>query len=113
MHSQAVLKIEGQILSVIEFTMEINRRRYNLALKENSLFLPYPARNLLVKLQETNAGVDQNVKTVAAEFHTSSKEYLEQWCQLNSNKYFFTKFSRRLPLMKKINCHVISTASED
>lgn len=82
---QAVLKIEGQNVSAIESAKEINRLRDNLALKENSLFLPHTVRNLLVKLQETDAAIDQqNVKTAAAEFYKTSKEYLEQWCQFNT-----------------------------
>lgn len=67
---------------------EINRLRYNL--KENTIFLPHIVRNLLVKLQESEAAVDQqNVRTVAAEFYKTSKEYLEQWCQFNTELEVF------------------------
>lgn len=87
---QAVLKIEGQNVSAIESAKEINRLRDNLALKENSVFLPHTVRNLLVKLQNTDAAVDeQSVKTAAAEFYKTSKEYLEQWCQFNTELEVF------------------------
>lgn len=92
MHAQAaifhqtVLKIEGQNVSAIESTKEINRLRDNLALKENSVFLPYTVR---VKLQETDAAVAQSVKAGAVEFYKTSKEYLEQWCQFNTDLEVF------------------------
>lgn len=87
---QAVLKIEGQNVSAIESANEINRLRDNLELKENSIFLPHSVRNLLVKLQKTDVAVDeQNVKTAAADFYKTSKEYLEQWCQFNAQLAVF------------------------
>lgn len=95
MHAQAatfhqtVLKIEGQNVSAIESTKEINRLRDNLALKESSVFLPHAVRNLMVKLQETDADVVQNVKAAATEFYKTSKEYLEQWCQFDTDLEVF------------------------
>ena len=87
---EAVLKIEGQNVSAIETAKEINRLRDNLALKENTIFLPHMVRSLLVKLHETEAAIDeQNVKTAAAEFYRTSKEYLEQWCQFNTELEVF------------------------
>lgn len=87
---EAVLKIEGQNVSAIESAKEINRLRDSLALKENTIFLPHIVRNLLVKLQESEAAVDQqNVRTAAAEFYKTSKEYLEQWCQFNTELEVF------------------------
>lgn len=95
MHAQAatfhqtVLKIEGQNVSAIESTKEINRLRDNLALKESSVFLPHAVRNLMVNLQETDADVVQNVKAAATEFYKTSKEYLEQWCQFDTDLEVF------------------------
>lgn len=86
---QAVLKIEGQNVSAIESTKEINRLRENLALKESSIFLPHAVRNLMVKIQETDAAAVQKVKSAAAEFYKTSKEYLEQWCQFNADLQVF------------------------
>ncbi|OWR45109.1 putative calcium channel voltage-dependent alpha2/delta subunit 1 [Danaus plexippus plexippus] len=42
---EAVLKIEVQNVSALESAMEINRLRDNLALKENTIFLPHIVRN--------------------------------------------------------------------
>ena len=72
-------------MSAIESTKEMNRLRDNLALKESSVFHPRAVRNLMVKLQETEAAVVQNAKTAATEFYKTSKEYLERWCQLNAD----------------------------
>ncbi|KAL4702859.1 hypothetical protein ACJJTC_018377 [Scirpophaga incertulas] len=95
LHAQAasfhevVLKIEGQNVSAIESAKEINRLRDNLALKENTIFLPHVVRNLLGKLQEEAAVDQQNVRTAAAEFYKTSREYLEQWCQFNKELEVF------------------------
>ncbi|KAF2890983.1 hypothetical protein ILUMI_15190, partial [Ignelater luminosus] len=87
--SQTVLTIEGQNVSAIESTKEINCLRDNLAHKESSLFLPHAVRNIMVKLQETDAAVVQSVKTAATEFYKTSKKYLEQWCQFNADLEVF------------------------
>ncbi|KAL4703937.1 hypothetical protein ACJJTC_007863 [Scirpophaga incertulas] len=95
LHAQAasfhevVLKIEDQNVSAIESAKEINRLRDNLALKENTIFLPHVVRNLLGKLQEEAAVDQQNVRTAAAEFYKTSREYLEQWCQFNKELEVF------------------------
>ncbi|KAL4719536.1 hypothetical protein ACJJTC_012989 [Scirpophaga incertulas] len=86
---EVVLKIEGQNVSAIESAKEINRLRDNLALKENTIFLPHVVRNLLGKLQEEAAVDQQNVRTAAAEFYKTSREYLEQWCQFNKELEVF------------------------
>ncbi|GBP95667.1 hypothetical protein EVAR_67873_1 [Eumeta japonica] len=84
-----MLKIERQNVSAIESAKEINRLRDNLTLKENTIFLPHIVRNLLVKLREIEAAVDQqNVKTAAVEFYKTSKEYLEQY-QFNTELEVF------------------------
>ncbi|KAL4721569.1 hypothetical protein ACJJTC_007017, partial [Scirpophaga incertulas] len=46
-------------------------------------------RNLLGKLQEEAAVDQQNVRTAAAEFYKTSREYLEQWCQFNKELEVF------------------------
>lgn len=86
---QTVLKIEGQTVSAIETAKEINQLKDNLALKQNSFFLPHAARNILLKLQKTGVVNEENVKSVAVEFYKISKEYLEQWCQFNTELEVF------------------------
>lgn len=86
---QAVLNIEGQTVSAIETTKQINRLTENLTLKQNSCFLPHASRNILLKLRKSGLVDEENVKTTAAEFYKTCKEYLEQWCQFNAELEMF------------------------
>ncbi|KAF2903525.1 hypothetical protein ILUMI_02663 [Ignelater luminosus] len=81
-HSQqAVLKIEDQSISATEAMKKINQLKDNLVLKQNTRFLPHSVRDLIAKSRENGcSGVDEEyMKTTAAEFCKTSKEYLEQW----------------------------------
>lgn len=77
---QAVLKIEGQSVSAIEATREINQLKDNLRSKQRTQFLPHSVRNLILQFQVSDSGcTEEYVKNVASEFYKTSYEYLEQW----------------------------------
>jgi hypothetical protein len=71
---QPILKIEGQSISAIEATKEINQLKNNLAMEQSTLFLTHSVRILIAKLQESDwSSVDEGqIKTTAAEFETKT-----------------------------------------
>jgi hypothetical protein len=86
---QAVLNIEGQNVSAIDASNEINQLQNTLNKKQNACYFPHATRNIMVKLLETVAINEENVKSAAAVLYKISKEYLKQWCRFNEEVKIF------------------------